>query len=298
MNQRVLAPALAAFMITFGSQADEPEPSPEVKAIVKLQTTTLRTSKSATERKKAAEVLGALGKSGQLARRDLCQSMMDSSRNVRIAAADALKAIDESTYKLATAIYINVDQLALQKAATLGLAAEPLTPLLLRLAENSSKTALSAATAYASTGKSYSQAASVVAYNVRLLEGCMAALAAAAPRDPHANKLIIHSLSFQLPNHRSRPTYFDSESQRVRAAALVSLRSLANIKQALKPLQKVATSDVAKNRIAAIGLLASIHDADNGAAVRKTLEGVRFDNDETIRLAVEQALKKIDAKKP
>lgn len=282
-----IVPLLLASGIVF---AEEPDPPPDVKAQIKLHTTTLHTSKKSAERAKAAAALGALGAPGKLACRDLCQAMMDSSPAVRTAAADALQKIDEPLYKLATAIFINVDVKVIMEVQKEGAKAEPLTPLILKVAGNSLLPVPSMAGR--GDGNGISQC-------VKIYRECIVALSEIATSDPGANKLLIGSINFQLPLQAAPNKDFQkllqNESWGVRALAIRCVVKMANVKQAFKQLSIVASSDVSKNRIAAIALLAEIVDNDNKATIKKTLEAIRFDADPNVRQAVDAALKKLNS---
>jgi hypothetical protein len=58
----------------------------------------------------------------------------------------------------------------------------------------------------------------------------------------------------------------------------------------------ISVKDTAANRIAAIEILTEIADADNTATIRKDLNSMRFDGDQTVRAAVERALDKLKDK--
>jgi len=271
----ILAPAFAF--------ADD-EPSPEVRAQIKLHTTTLRTSKKAAERQKAADALGAMGASAKSARRDLCQSMLDGATSVRGAAADALKKVDEPMYKLATAIFINVEVAAIRQAGGMKDAAEPLTPLVLSVAGKALAN-IQALAARKEVGHPMPQ-------QLELHRECMTSLAEIAKSDVGANRLLIAALAFQLPP--VQPSYPDY-SRQTRTVALRGVRGMANVKQGLKVFQSLAATDDRANRIAAIEILTDIIDNDNRPAIKKTIESMRFDNDAEVRKAIDAAMKKIDA---
>jgi hypothetical protein len=274
-------------LIAAGRSIVADEPSPEVKAQIKLHTSTLRTSKKSAERAKAAEALGALGGSGMSARRDLCQSMMDSAPSVRKAAADALRKIDEPMYKLATAIFINVDVNAIENARLLGQNAEPLTPLILKVGSNT----LTTMQALAAKLDDFSTSS-----NTQLYSACISVLSEIAASDPAANKFVIGALSFQLPTIPRAPPHYKRDAPALRLRAIKSVRKMANVKQALKPLQTIVNSDISQNRIAATDLLVEIADNDNKAAIKKTLEAQRFNEDANFRQAVDAAIKQLDSK--
>jgi hypothetical protein len=272
------------------AMAEQAEPAQDASAQIKLQTTTLHTSKKTTERAKAAEALGALGASGTTARRDLCQAMMDTAPSVRAAAANALQKIDESTYKLATAIYLNNDLKALTEATNQGAKAEPLTPLILKVGGN----------ALASVQSSAAKIENNHSRPDKVYRECISALAEIAPSDSAANKFVIASLSVQIPVQPGANKTARDEAQSlaagIRTLAIKCVQKMANVKQAVKPLQYIVNNDISRNRIAAIELLAEIADDDNKAAIRKTMDAHRFDNDATVRQAIDASIKKLEGK--
>jgi len=297
-------PLLTVIFIVGQAMADDPpggDLPPEVKAQIKLHTTMLRDSKKSAERAKAAEALGALGASGMTARRNLCQAMMDSAPSVRIAAVDALKKIDEPTYKLATAIFINRDVSAILQARAQGVGAEPLTPLILKMASGAlnSITALSPNLTAPPTDRDNPTAQQMVSAD-RLYRDCISTLSEICKSDSTANKLIIGCLTYQIQVSRSANAStrneWNSSSAGTRQLAIQSIRKMANVKQALKPLLYIASADSSGNRIAAIEVLTEIADTDNKAAIKKTFEAHRFDNDASIRQAIDAALSKLEGK--
>ena len=295
---------LLAITVLGKSVADDPaqggksEPSPDAKIQIKLQTTTLRDSKKATERAKAAEALGALGASGMTARRDLCQAMMDSAPDVRTAAADALKKIDEPMYKLATAIYIKTDDIAIIHAEQQGVNAEPLTPLIIKVANNALDSVTAPAPKPAASEMRELHKKVLEADNIYRL--CLSALCEIAKSDPAASKLIIGGLSYQIPvsGHADSRIRKDCETMSIftRHFTIGCVRKLANVKPAIKPLQNVVNSDTTENRIAAIEALAAVANNDNKSAVKKALESHRSDKDPSVRQAIDAALTRLKEK--
>src|SRR5262249_8987375 len=115
---------------------------------------------------------------------------------------------------------------------------------------------------------------------------CMEALWAIADRDPAVNQLVIGSLSF-----------VGQGGFLIRASAMKYARKSASVKQALKALLALATNDrSAQNRITAIEILTDIADAESTPTIRKTLEKMRFDADQSVRAAVEKALDQLKDK--
>jgi hypothetical protein len=252
----------------FAQNKDDDIPA-EVRAKIRLHTTTLKTSKSAKDRQRAALELGELGSAASPARRDLCNAMMDSSRNVATAAADSLRKIDEGMYKLATAILLNGDMDAVKRAEQLGPSAEPLTPLILNLARKKLNDPIGGPGLGGARG-----------LNSIHFDRCLAALFVIAANDPAVNRFEIAALSPQSPGTHS--------------IALKYVRKCTDVKQAIKPLISIANGNDVRNQIEAISILAEIADVSNMADIRKALEKLRLTKDAKVRAAVERALEKLN----
>jgi hypothetical protein len=109
----------------------------ELQKVLRQRLTALK--KDATpERCKAAEELGKLKQDAWDARRDLCATMLEakgSNQKVYHAVYDALLSIDPRIHSLAKAIVDN-HILEVAEIKKLGKGAEPLTPLVMRFAED------------------------------------------------------------------------------------------------------------------------------------------------------------------
>jgi HEAT repeat protein len=114
--------------------------SPETRALIAKLTAGLKNVKPA-ERVSACKALGELGAKGKAASRDLCSALMDSSRQVRLAAADALEKVNPAVAKLAITILIdnnyNARLKAVQRVADLKAEGNPAVPVLLHFKQQS-----------------------------------------------------------------------------------------------------------------------------------------------------------------
>lgn len=236
---------------------------PEVRAVLRIARKQLADPTKPSERVLGADAIGELGPKGRSARRDLCKAMLDVSPKVRTAAADALKKVDREMAEAAIAIAVNLDIGVVQAIASQGAAAEPLTPLVLSLANRRSEG----------------------------LAVCITTLSKIAPDDDAANKFVIQAISYGGP---SLPK--SNAHELVRLAAVTAIRGMSHGKLAIQPLMWVAKGDSATNRLAAIATLEAVHDETAAKAVVKFLESMRYDARPEVRKAVEAAVERIKKK--
>jgi hypothetical protein len=116
----------------------EPPPEKADEGQIGAITRRLLNDKDPKARRKAALELENLGKKAWTARRALCAAMLDSEPAVARAAQDVLREIDRALHLYATAILINRDMSAVRRAGELGGLAEPLTPLMVHIASDTS----------------------------------------------------------------------------------------------------------------------------------------------------------------
>lgn len=256
---------------------------PEVKAIIKSNVHALA-SKSAAERAKAAEVLGELREQGKPVRRLLCQAMLDSSANVRVAAADALKSIDPKMQYLAVTLvseYFRAPQGGLkgQRSGVGTLTAnspapthllreiqklkedgEPLTPLI-----------------------TYDARLNIAAKDIARLQVDIATLSSIARNDLSAYKLIAPAL--------------DNPNSDLRHSALEAVAQMKHGRQSRAKILALLKSDIPGNRIAAIAALVALVDESTEEQFSEAIRGQRYHQDAEVRKAVEVALNKLEYKK-
>jgi HEAT repeat protein len=238
------------------------ETRPEVKAIIKANVASLSSTR-ASERVKAAQVLGELGEQGKPVRRPLCRALLDPTSAVRVAAADALKNIDPRMQHLAVAFMTTsaragkqaVDPQLLEKIRQLGDDAEPLTPLVVRSAR------LSAAAGDPA------------------LADTLTTLSYIASNDHRVYKLIVLALS--------------NPGEDVRYSALEALVRMKHARLAVRQIIRRLRTDTPRNRVAAIKALTVLSDPSTEEMVAGAIAGQRYHEDESVRHAVEVALNKL-----
>jgi HEAT repeat protein len=235
---------------------------PEVKAIIKANAKAL-SSKKASERMKAAQVLGELEEQGKPLRGLLCRAMLDPIPEVRTAAADALKNIDPKIQYLAVALVTEenkgkLDQL-LTKLQKLEEDGEPLAPLVAHIA--------------------IGIAAERSPYR---LPNALTTLSHIAKRDLGACQLVASGL--------------DNRDASVRLAALQGMTRMKHGRLAIPKMILLLKTDTAQNRIAVIQGLAALADETTEEIVTAAITSQRYHKDESVRRAVEIALNKLQNK--
>jgi hypothetical protein len=239
-----------------------PETRPEVKAILRDNWLRLY-SKSASERAKAAQVLGELGEQGKPVRRVLCWVMLDPIESVRVAAADALKKIDPRIQYLAVALVTEQDDFKrrdlLVRIQQLKDDGEPLTPLVATWAGRSS-----------------------LAGKVIQLQQELTTLSFIATKDRESYKLIFSALS--------------NRDEGVRRSALQALPRMKHGRQAVPAIIALLQTDTTANRLAAIRALPALADESNEERITAAIARLRYHSDQEIRKAVEIALNQIQVK--
>jgi hypothetical protein len=277
---RLIAAAAALLVLSPATRAaNDEEVSPEARALLRSNLNSLLKGRSA-ERAKAADALGELGAKARSARRALCAAMLDPYPGVRTAAADALKKIDPQMCDLAVSIYVNQDLAVVRSAGELKEDAEPLTPLVVALAQG------------LESGQLLLQPKPKDP-----LVTCVVTLSRIAPQDEAANQLLIRLVRFVNPRYdRFYGPGARSASERVRRAAIVNVRDMRHAKQALAQLLWAVQTDSETNRLEAIKSLLTIRDPDNEGVIAKTLAALRFDKSVAVRKAVEQAIEEMKAK--
>jgi hypothetical protein len=264
----VIAPAPPPRHLSHATAEAEDEVTPELKALL---TKLLEDAKSRTvaTRVGAYKALGDLGEKAKSVRRVFCQGMLDPNQTVRVAAADGLKKVDETIYKLALGILINRDPKDVVAAGKLGAVAEPLVPLLVPYAVSL------APMASVEPGNRDQQEA-----REKLMQ-CVSSMVAIAPDDLEVNRSVI--------------TLLANPAQTLRGKALEHVSKLHHKKLALQNVMAIAVNgkNRAANRVAAVNLAPELVDENTTPGVRKSLESLRFDSDPKVRDAVAAALAKL-----
>jgi HEAT repeat protein len=236
---------------------------PEVKAIIKANVISLRSTR-ASERLKAAHVLGELGEAGKPVRGLLCRAMLDPVPAVRVAAADALKSIDSRMQYLAVTLTMETEPLRLRlllgKIQQLEDDGEPLAPLvahgLVRSAARNN--------------------------DDRLVIAHLEALSHIARNDPVMYRLVASSLA--------------NEDAHIRGAALRGLSRMKHGKLAVRNILKLLKTDSPANVVAAIETLTALADASTEEVIADAIRAQRYHEAERVRNAVDTALNKLKNK--
>jgi hypothetical protein len=236
---------------------------PEVKAIIKANALSLLSAR-ASERLKAAHVLGELGEAGRPVRGLLCRAMLDPVPEVRVAAADALKSIDPKMQYLAVTLAMEKDTARLKdllgKIQKLEDDGEPLAPLV-----------------------AYGVILSATTNNeAGLLIPQLDALSHIARNDMVAYKLIASALA--------------NEDAEIRAAGLRAMSRMKHGKLALRDILKLLKTDTPANQVAAIQALTTLADESTQEIIAAAIAAQRYHDEESVRKAVDTALNKLRSK--
>jgi HEAT repeat protein len=242
---------------------------PEVKAIIKAQVLGLSSSK-ASERAKAAQILGELGEKGKPVRKLLCKALLDPSNSVRVAAADALKNIDPKIQYLAVK-YVTEGGV-LRELQNLKEDAEPLTPLVVHSAKLS---------AMGGSRPPSRRGGSLIDPRVRLGDEIVT-LSFIAKNDPAVCKLIASAL--------------DNQDASVRYAAVQSLTRMKHGRQYVPRMLRLLKTESPHGLIAVIEALVALADMSNEEAIVEAISNHRYHEMESVRKAVEVALNKLESK--
>jgi hypothetical protein len=265
-------------MLLFVASIKADEPTPEVKVIIARFQDEVK-SESERSRVSAYTTVGELGEKGKSIRRQLCQGMLDKSTAVKTAAADALKKVDATIYKMALAIEINQDEKTIDSARDMKQEAEPLTPLLLKLAVQNA-TLGSQVEPIVSSDLTREAGVAIRLARQKMIR-CINALSQMAPDDSGVNKAIIQMLSNPI--------------EELRTTALDNIDPLKNKKLALSKVVFIANDH--KNgvslRAKAVTKVPDLIDNNTSTNAKKALEKLRFDAQPEVRAAVEDALKRI-----
>jgi HEAT repeat protein len=243
------------------------ETSSSVKAIIQANALAL-SSRSASERIQAAQVLGGLGEAGKPARRFLCAAMLDPVVAVRVAAADALKNVDPKLHYLAVV-------LATEKVGTMNDAARIVTLLkkIQKLEEDGEPLA------------------PIVAYVVKF-----ATSNGAIDLFTTALATLTHIGRKDLSSYRIIATALSNRDPAIRALALRGLARMKHGKLAVPRILVLVRIDTPANRIAAIETLATLADESTEEIIYSAINAQRYHSDEGVRRAVEAALNKLENK--
>jgi hypothetical protein len=236
------------------------ETRPEVKAIIKANVLALR-SQQASERAKAAQVLGELGEAAKPVRGLLCLTMLDPVPAVSVAAADALKNIDPKMQYLAVELVTEKDLARMRellgRIQKLEDDGEPLAPL--------------------------------VAH---------AAIRSAAADDPQ--KLLVLQLTAlgqiarnDLPSCRLIASALNHGDEQVRAAALQALPRMKHGKLVVPAIIARLKTDTPANRVAAVEALTGLADDSTEEMIHEAIAGQRYHDEESVRRAVDAGLNKL-----
>ncbi|QEL17387.1 HEAT repeat domain-containing protein [Limnoglobus roseus] len=247
---------LAVSIACAHASADDDQPSPEMKAIIKTALSYLK-EKKAEDRVKGADMLAELGENAKGNRRDLCEALVDKNAKVRVAAADAMKKIDAEACKTALKIIIDRDYQAVNDLRTVGTKAAHFTPLVLDYLK------------YTLTLKAGTE-------RIGLMVTAMRALTAIGPDDETANNAVLSGIT--------------STDYTVRLTAVEACTTLTYAKKHTKTLLKLSQTDELTVRLAAIEALVAVADTATRKQIESTLSGMRFDKEERVRESVEKAL--------
>lgn len=220
----------------------------------------LKNTKPAT-RAKAAKAIGEVGADARPALRPLVAAMLDPSPAVRVAAADAVKAIDRETGERALNFLLNPTGYMFEQTAQLGRAAEPLLPIILFYGRTQTF-----------KGKPIPQCK----------VGAWAMLKAAvsiSPRDPDVQAFVL--------SYIAKPIHEDALLVALEAAPDVSDKA-AMRRHVIALLGGKQFSSLATIRT--VTLLAGIADGESKDAIRKAIESHRFNTSPGVRKAVDDAL--------
>jgi HEAT repeat protein len=235
------------------------ETSAEVKAVMTENAQRLF-AKQASDRVKAAHVLGELGEKGKPVRIVLCRAMLDPETTVRVAAADALKNIDAKMQYLAVALMTEEATAKraelYQKIKKLEDDGVPLSPIVAHFAVRSA-------------------AAGEETTLIQLLT----VLGSIARNDIAACDLLAGAL--------------DNKSLSVRSTALKELPRMKHGKLVVKKIILLLNIDSSENRIAAIEALTSLADESTEEILAVAIAGQRYHKEERVRKAVEIGLNKL-----
>jgi HEAT repeat protein len=241
------------------------ETSGQIKAIMVENVQRLFEKKAkASERIKAAQVLGELGAQGMPVRIALCQVMLDKDVTVREAAADALKKIDPKMQFLAVAVLTDESlrerKELLQKIKKLEDDGAPLSPLIAHFTVRCKE----------------------VGDDAGLIEH-LAVLSTIGK-----NELTVCRLTATALDHRNAEV------------RLVALKALPRMKHGKLFVERI-TRFLSKNstetpeiRIAAIEALSELADQSTEEILAEAIAGQRYHKDERVRKAVEVGLNKIE----
>ncbi|MDB5312352.1 MAG: repeat protein [Gemmataceae bacterium] len=263
-----------SYLIPTPTRAADDDLPAETKALVARLKEDLK-SKTPSTRAGAYTAMGELGTKARSLRRTLCEGMMDKAPVAKTAAADALKKVDDEIYRMATALLINRDFKQMPLAQKMNSGAEPVAPIILKLAESLSPTA------------SLSTVGVDVGTRVKIeqsrdeLVSCVGTLALIAPEDEQVNKAIIKMLANPIPE--------------LRATALSQVPAIKNRKLALTGVLLIAGSQANTPlvRAQAIRLAPVLVDVNTTPNARKVIESLRFDQAEMVRNAVSEVMEKL-----
>ncbi|MFY7953323.1 MAG: HEAT repeat domain-containing protein [Armatimonadaceae bacterium] len=245
------------------------EVSPETKALLSKLHDDMK-SKTPKVRAAAYTAVGELGEKATGERRVLCEGLLDPSPAVQTAAADALKKVDEPLSKVALDLIINKTIPTSKWVTDNPKQAKALIPLLVALAAKEAPTA--------TKQDDFST-------EVRIARGQLSTavkrMVAADPEDPVVNQSVLSMLGNPIAE--------------LRATALSQVPAVKNKKLALKQTLGIAANpkETVETRIFALNALPELVDENTRAAVYKSVEGVRFDENAKVRDAVSEALTKL-----
>jgi HEAT repeat protein len=239
------------------------ETRPEIKAIIKANASALA-SKRASERMKAAEVLGELAEEGRPVRRLLCRAMLDPVPGVRVAAADALRNIDPKIQKLAVSFVSDPPRLTnlLARIQAMEDEARLLTPLVAYSARQ--------------------HASGAVSDSKGTLSQELAVLSHIARKDHAVCKQITSALG--------------SKDRWVRKSAMVALTRMKHGKQAVLRIMRLLSVDTPDNRITAIEVLTALADRTTEETVLAAAFKQRYHPSEAVRQAVDKAVRELKSR--
>ena len=219
-----------------------------------------------TSRLKAIEQAGQLGEKGKPLLRTLSTGMLAKEQKVRVASAAAMKLIDDNVADLAVKLILNFDKVDFEVIQKQGASVvEPLVPLLINRFDFL---------------LNQPRPSDAILSKSQLILNC---LYTNAPNDDDVNKLILRVLKSPLKH--------------LQHTGVIGARLIKDGRKGMDDIIRIAKICPDEGiRLEAIKSVIELTDDDNRKTVTKSLSEIRFDNSETIRKAVDNALDKIKSK--
>lgn len=218
------------------------------------------------ERVKAIQEAGELGHKGQPVLRNLAMAMMAKEKDVRVAAATAMKQIDSRVTELAVKLLVNPADVNFEEVLKEDKAeVEPLVPIFVFQYE-------SLTNQRAPSEDTLKKA--------QLILNC---IFTCAPDDPLSSSTILKALK--------------SNSINLQHTGVVGARVVKDGKAGITDVLRIAKRCPNEGiRLDAIRTATELCDAENKAVISKGLGEIQFDKSEVVRKAVDKALEQIKDK--